>query len=541
MHLISALAAGIVGATSGTAEIYARGTSTRVDYFTDFEGDGQVSKGTDVQLDANGGASIYVNQLVTIIAKDVQGEKVREWTAGDAAPNTEVRSLSYTGTDYGDTQRLAGLPTTLQSVLDLWKTSAGAIDWNVDVAGVSTSLKNAVGALGGLFFNVKSSEFGGIGDGVVDDTLAIAAALTAATAGGGIVFFPPGTYRVTAASTIPPKVSVWGAGVGSTFIDMDDSTASIFFGSVSVNGPQVIQGISFSANVLCTGNAFFTNVATNLLVRDCYFDGTALRGAFIQISSSDADVTVTGCLFDITSGTGQAALQNGSGHTVMDGGTRVNVTTSSNQTVSMVLIGNGTVTGCYFDDNSTGAGTYSGVEQNGGGSGSSVSVVGNHFLSLGNATFTGAEYDIQTMVDKFQESSNVFSGTITFFGGSRLSFDSDSQFGLSSRDGVVGFIEQTGTTTLQLDALAFGSYKIDLNNLNSFTFNITGFAQDGAQFSVVFDNLLGITSGVITYGTGIKKPSGGTFGGIPANGFRVIFFICRDSQWYVTSDSGNLV
>lgn len=540
MHLISALASGIVGATSGTAEIYARGTSQKVDYFTDFEGDNQVATGADVQLDANGGASIYVNQLVTVIVKDVLGQKVREWVAGDAAPNTEVRSLSFTGTDYGASQQLAGLPTTLQATLDLWKASAGAIDWNVDVAGVSTSLENAVGALGGLFFNVKSAEFGGIGDGVVDDTLAIAAALTAATAGGGIVFFPPGTYRVTASSTIPPKVSLWGAGVGATFIEMDHASNSILIGSASTNGAQVIQGISFRANVLCTGNTIFTNMATKLVVRDCHFNGDAMRGHFIQISNSGAEVTATGCLFDITSGTTQSAIQCASGRLVMDGGTRVNVITISAQTVSMVLMGNGTVTGCYFDDNSTGAGTYSGVEQNGGAS-SSVSVVGNHFSSLGNATFTGIEFDFQVTADKFQESANVFSGTINPLGGTHFIFDGEAQFGTASRNGFSDFEDHTVGGSISFDALTFGSYKVNLSTADSLTLNILTFAPDGSTFSIEFENKLVVISGTITYGSGINGPASGAFGAIPASGFRSILFTCRGKQWYVTSDSGDLV
>src|SRR5262245_51090855 len=46
----------------------------------------------------------------------------------------------------------------------------------------------------GQVFNVKA--YGALGDGVADDSEAIADALAAAPASGGIVYFPPGRYLV---------------------------------------------------------------------------------------------------------------------------------------------------------------------------------------------------------------------------------------------------------------------------------------------------------------------------------------------------------
>jgi hypothetical protein len=46
------------------------------------------------------------------------------------------------------------------------------------------------------WFNVKSAEFGAVGDGVTDDAAAVQAAITAASLAGGTVYFPPGTYNI---------------------------------------------------------------------------------------------------------------------------------------------------------------------------------------------------------------------------------------------------------------------------------------------------------------------------------------------------------
>jgi hypothetical protein len=75
-----------------------------------------------------------------------------------------------------------------------------------------------IGGVVGPTLNVKA--FGATGDGVTDDTAAIQRALdAAATADGGIVFFPNGRYKVTATLAITNNgVSIIGAGINSADI-----------------------------------------------------------------------------------------------------------------------------------------------------------------------------------------------------------------------------------------------------------------------------------------------------------------------------------
>src|SRR5260221_426909 len=47
-----------------------------------------------------------------------------------------------------------------------------------------------------IYTNVK--QYGALGDGTTDDTTAIAATFAALPTAGGVVFFPPGDYKVTA-------------------------------------------------------------------------------------------------------------------------------------------------------------------------------------------------------------------------------------------------------------------------------------------------------------------------------------------------------
>jgi hypothetical protein len=71
----------------------------------------------------------------------------------------------------------------------------------------------------GDVFNVKN--YGAIGDGTVNDTVAIQTTINAAeTAGGGQVWFPAGTYKITGTLNITAdNISLLGAGVGATTLN----------------------------------------------------------------------------------------------------------------------------------------------------------------------------------------------------------------------------------------------------------------------------------------------------------------------------------
>lgn len=72
--------------------------------------------------------------------------------------------------------------------------------------------------------SVMEPRFGGVGDGVSDDTAAINAAIAALPAAGGILFFPAGTYKTSGGHTIAANCTVLGAGSGNVH---DASTANI--------------------------------------------------------------------------------------------------------------------------------------------------------------------------------------------------------------------------------------------------------------------------------------------------------------------------
>jgi len=82
--------------------------------------------------------------------------------------------------------------------------------------------------------SVSVKDFGAVGDGVTDDTAAIQAAATSLT-NGGILFFPPGTYKITTAITMQDKTEVHGSGIGATLIQSTAANTSGAFLSSAGN------------------------------------------------------------------------------------------------------------------------------------------------------------------------------------------------------------------------------------------------------------------------------------------------------------------
>lgn len=313
MHVLHELVCGIRGAELGSVDIYARGTSTRVTYYTSFEGDGSTTPTSGTTLDANGGGEFYVNETVDVVVRDSGGVEVRRFTSAPAASAVEVISQSFTGTDYDSAATGVSKPINLKSVLDLWKTNSGSIDWKVPIGGVATTLNDAFAAVGGIFINVKATTYGALGDGTTDDTAAIQEALDAAeTAGGGTVFFPAGTYKTTAALTVAAGVSLLGLGPAASILKLASSTLDVLTMEAAtttfsrIEGLRVTYSLSQSAGTPTCINA---TAGRKLRIENCSLGQTAgLNGPVYGVKYDGAASTIfaTNTTFTLDANAGRA-------------------------------------------------------------------------------------------------------------------------------------------------------------------------------------------------------------------------------------------
>ena len=149
--------------------------------------------------------------------------------------------------------------------------------------------------VGGQVYNVKA--YGAKGDGVTDDAAAIQAAINAAiAAGGGIVFFPPGTYETTSTLSKPMSFggpSIIGAGYNSTSISYSGTGSSLYIqgGSGALSGIEV-SGITF--NGTSSSNGIEIDGQNGILIRMCQF-GTNAVGVLLNNKTSGAFTELDVC------------------------------------------------------------------------------------------------------------------------------------------------------------------------------------------------------------------------------------------------------
>jgi hypothetical protein len=259
-----------------------------------------VTTGAAIPLDENGAVVVYVNEFVNVLVYDAGGLLIREFVAGSQATGTELISSGFTGTSYDGQTTEAGQPTNLKSVLDKWLASAGAADFNVLFEGSVTTLQAAVSVLAGVFYNVKSPEFGALGDGVTDDFAAIQAAMTAASdAPGGIVFFPVGDYRISQALQLPTRVNLLGVSANTAFgarLVLTSPTQDLLkVVGIEVEQRQYIRGITFTRSTGGDGSLVDTRAGGyGVLFEDCLFYNQG-SGLFLFVGRAGGSVRFKHC------------------------------------------------------------------------------------------------------------------------------------------------------------------------------------------------------------------------------------------------------
>lgn len=141
---------------------------------------------------------------------------------------------------------------------------AGVLGWVTPSAGVTDH-----GALTGLGdddhpqYALRSRvtvfhamDYGAVGDGVADDTAAINAAITAANAaGGGVVWLPAGTYKVTAAGAVAIQlknnVTLRGASKGRILFGGNTFSGTVIDGQTITTGfKQIVKAPDNGNNVV---------------------------------------------------------------------------------------------------------------------------------------------------------------------------------------------------------------------------------------------------------------------------------------------------
>jgi len=226
-----------------------------------------------VALNAAGKAVAYLTSSADLRIETSTGATLDSFTYGARDGLVEVVSDAFTGTLPSGSQGAGGstdLPTALLALGMSLGTGNGGVDGKFH-GRYGTVSTNVWEELESIWLNVK--RFGAVGDGVHDDTTNIQAALNAAAAaGGGVVYFPIGTFIVSSTLVIPGSgVTVAGAGRNASFIKSTSAVGD----AVSVSG---INGITFS-EIAISNSSTSTGSGINIT-------GTCIDLAFSRVSVS---------------------------------------------------------------------------------------------------------------------------------------------------------------------------------------------------------------------------------------------------------------
>lgn len=495
MKLVAALASGIRGASSGTAEIYRRGTSTRATYYTDFEGTAAVTTGANVVLDANAGAVVYVNEFVRVVVRDSTGTLVRDFLEGVSATTIDYTGPSFTGTNYLTAETGVNQPVALNTVMDLWATSAGATDFNVSYGGTPTPLSTIAAqllSLSNVLIGVKT--YGALGDGSTDDTAAINTAITAVVAlGGGIIYWAPGTYKITAAISMSAGVSFYGSGAASCKITQATAGAAVLTlasttSTITIDGFTLLHSSAASAGVaeVTAANATLTRFS------NCVF-GSSSRFADHGISVSTAGtataLSVDSCTF-INTITGIRDLRTTApSQPLLVYGCKF----QANPTGTWTGIGSAyfVAENCQVDNSTQNSGTTNGFEFRTDLPASSgyASVTGCVFSNPTGGTASGINLPaVISSTATFFEDQNVFGGSVAaFYGAMAITFASKGAFiRLGSRESRIQQLTTNASVTLRTDL--YGTIVVTRTTTASTNLTLTMVPEGTRGRIIVFNN-----------------------------------------------------
>ena len=147
--------------------------------------------------------------------------------------------------------------TPVENELQVYKTAMvtdGGTLVNSGLSGVSSAIKRTIDSHFKDYYNVK--DFGAVGDGATDDTVAIKAAIAYAGTTKGVVYFPDGNYKISSTLALPSNVSVIGRSRESVTITKTTSTPV----TVLVTAPALSMGYTGTLPtdmnaVICLGDS----------------------------------------------------------------------------------------------------------------------------------------------------------------------------------------------------------------------------------------------------------------------------------------------
>jgi hypothetical protein len=263
-----------------------------------------------------------------------------------------------------------------------------------------------------MYFNVKEPAYGALGNGVADDRPAIQAAITAANAVGGTVYFPPGTYLIGAGLTVNGAAGFLGS-TGVTVTSTVNGIQQLSVGT-GATGKFTIENMIFTLSG--TGSKWaLVSAGTDLVMINSRVTNTATLNANGNILNVAAggDVTLVGVRFDIPVDNAIASSVLAPTTPIIAVNCEFNVSGTGVVAARPIKLLGGALLGCRFSSSMAGGGSISGYIEHQSGAG--MLVAGCSFPNPVAGTISFAMASVQS--NEIVEIGNTYGSAVPVFGG----------------------------------------------------------------------------------------------------------------------------
>ena len=251
----------------GKLYTYAAGTTTPQVTYTDFGGG--TPNANPVILDSRGEASVWLGTALYKMAL-YSSTNVLIWTVDNIGGFATLAQLAASGGS---------------NLIGFLQAGTGAVATTVQAK---------------LRESVSVKDFGAVGDGVTDDTVAIQAAINSFPSGQGTIFFPKGIYLVTSTITVAQdRINLIGQGQWVSQIKFvptaNDICIFIGKGGEGTTDAGVIVQCSVKGFSFTSTNTTYKKTALELKdIGECYFDDIAIGSSTQWIGNASIGVRVRG-------------------------------------------------------------------------------------------------------------------------------------------------------------------------------------------------------------------------------------------------------
>ena len=217
------------------------------------------------------GATPHANPIILDSAGRVPGGEI--WL---------IDNLTYKFTVETSVGVLLGTYDNVPGINDI-NLNANAIEYDPPFVGALTSGYTVQDKLSQT---ISVKDFGAVGNGIADDTAEIQAALTAGA--GRSVYFPGGTYLISATLTVPADTMVTGDGYGSV-VFQNTREQNVF----ELNNNCTVQHLRLKGDGVSSGGVSFQKnngivviLKRNIKVLNCFIHAFEANGIYISGSNN---------------------------------------------------------------------------------------------------------------------------------------------------------------------------------------------------------------------------------------------------------------